>query len=62
MTTTSSIVCRLCGKNAHEIKGFLHRVNEKGVPGIWECRPSCEAQLGNDERLLAALEHPKEDK
>lgn len=33
--------CRICGKSALEIKGYLERVNPKGVEGIWECRPSC---------------------
>jgi len=34
--------CRLCGKAAYEIQGYLKRVNETGVTGIWECSPSCE--------------------
>lgn len=34
--------CRLCGKGAQEIQGYLARVNEFGVAGVWECRPSCE--------------------
>jgi len=50
------VKCRLCGKPAHEIKGWLARVNEKGVDGIWECRPSCDANLTQDEALLAAIE------
>ena len=50
--------CRLCKKTVHEIRGYLHRVNEKGVQGIWECRPSCNANLTQDEALLAALEGP----
>lgn len=33
--------CRLCRKTAAEIQGWLLRVNELGVPGIGECRPSC---------------------
>jgi hypothetical protein len=37
--------CRLCGKGPLEIGGYLQRVNEKGMPGIWECRPSCGANL-----------------
>jgi hypothetical protein len=57
VSTTHSLRCRLCGKAAHEIQGYLHRVNEKGVDGIWECRPSCDAKLTPDEALLAALEH-----
>jgi hypothetical protein len=51
-----SCYCRLCKKTAHEIKGYLTRVNEKGVTGIWECRPSCDATLTNNEALLAAIE------
>lgn len=45
--------CRLCGKTLFEIKGYLSRVNEKGVPGIWECRPNCNDE---DERVIAAIE------
>lgn len=57
--------CRLCKKGANEIKGVLVRVNEKGVTGIWECRPICGAKLDPDERLLAAIDgrfepHPEE--
>lgn len=33
--------CRRCGQHVNAIRGYLHRVNEKGVPGIWECRPRC---------------------
>lgn len=47
--------CRLCGKSAQEIQVWLERVNEVGIPGIWECRPSCEARLTQDERLLGAI-------
>ena len=54
--------CRMCGKGVFEIKGFLHRVNEKGVPGIWECRPSCDANLSQDDAVIAAIEHTEEDK
>jgi hypothetical protein len=52
----NKIICRLCGKTPHEIKGWLTRVNEKGVPGIWECRPSCDAQLSQDDALLGAID------
>lgn len=48
--------CRICGKTALEIGGYLQRVNEKGVPGIWECRPNCSADLPQDTRLLLAIE------
>jgi hypothetical protein len=49
------IKCRLCGKTCHEIHGYLTRVNEKGIDGIWECRPSCNAQLTTTEALLLAI-------
>ena len=48
--------CRLCGKNALEIGGYLTRVNPTGEAGIWECRPSCEADLPPETKLLMALE------
>lgn len=54
---SGKLCCRLCGKTAQEIGGYLHRVNEKGVDGIWECRPSCDSKMDDDARLLAALEH-----
>lgn len=50
--------CRLCGKDAQEIGGYLTRVNEKGVEGIWECRPSCDADQTFEQNLLAALDTP----
>lgn len=52
--------CRLCGKSALEISGFLVRVNETGVTGIWECRPTCDAWLSPDEAVIAAIEWPDE--
>lgn len=48
--------CRICGKSVTEIGGWLERVNEKGVPGIWECRPNCSADLPHDERIMGAIE------
>lgn len=48
--------CRLCGKTALEIYGWLKRINELGVAGIWECRPACDATLPPDEAVLGALE------
>ena len=51
-----STECRKCGKGPHAIGGYLQRVNEKGVPGIWECRPNCEADLPQDTRVLLAIE------
>lgn len=50
------IKCRLCDKSADQISGYLARVNEKGVDPIMECRPSCDADLSNDEAVLAAIE------
>jgi hypothetical protein len=50
------IICRLCGKTANETKAVLVRVNEKGVTGIWECRPICGTGLPDDERILAAID------
>lgn len=49
-------ICRKCKKDAQSIKGYLARVNEKGVPGIWECRPSCDATLSPEQALIAAIE------
>lgn len=41
------------------LKGaYLARVNETGVPGIWECRPSCAADLPQETLLPMALETP----
>jgi len=48
--------CRLCGKNVFEIGGFLHRVNELGGEGVWECRPSCSSRMPDDDKVIAALE------
>ena len=47
--------CRLCGKSALEIAGYLVRINPVGEVGVWECRPSCTAQLLPDERVLLAI-------
>jgi hypothetical protein len=52
-----AIKCRLCDKDANDCGGWLERVNEKGVPGIWECRPSCDALLPPDERIIGAIEN-----
>ena len=49
------IRCRLCKANAFECGGYLHRVNEKGVPGIWECRPSCEVDMSTADAIIAAI-------
>lgn len=47
--------CHLCGKTAFECGGYLKRVDEKGVPGIWECYPSCDAKLSRNAALLSAV-------
>jgi len=50
------IQCRLCGRTPTQCRGVLHRVNEKGVKGIWECRPICGAEMDNDDAVMAAIE------
>ena len=51
------ISCRLCGVKGHEARGVvLQRVNEKGVEGIWECRPICGAQMSEGDALEAAID------
>lgn len=47
--------CRLCGRHVSEIGGWLARVNEKGVEGVWECRPSCDAVMTDDEKVVDAI-------
>lgn len=56
MAKCSDMKCRRCGRAAHEIGGYLARVNEKGLPGIWECRPNCAADLPQDVALMLAIE------
>jgi hypothetical protein len=48
--------CRLCGVSAQECGGWLERVNELGVDGIWECRPSCASWLSEESKILGAIE------
>ena len=50
--------CQKCGKTAHEINGWLKRVNEKGVPGIRECRPGCDTILSPEQALIGAITGP----
>lgn len=50
------IQCRLCGRTPMQVQGVLHRVNEKGVTGVWECRPICGAQMDQDDAIIAAVE------
>lgn len=45
--------CQKCGVAAAECKGWLERVNPKGVPGIWECRPAC----GETGTIIDAIAH-----
>jgi len=48
--------CRHCKKGLFDINGYLHRVNEKGVDPIWECRPSCNSTLQPGENVLMAIQ------
>ncbi len=50
--------CRLCNKKPNH-NTVLLRVNEKGVPGIWECSPSCGVAFIN---IGTALEHALNEK
>jgi hypothetical protein len=61
--THERMKCRLCHRGANEIKGFLHRVNEKGVIGIWECRPACVTGISNEDAIMMAVtgEHDVSD-
>ena len=54
----AEMICRRCGRNAHQIGGYLERMNAKGQPGVWECRPGCWSQMTPDEAMLAAVEGP----
>ncbi len=51
--------CSLCGDDvckATEKGSYLKRVNEKGVPAVLECRPSCDRVTGDqDDALLKAV-------
>lgn len=54
--------CRLCGIHISELRGaYLTRVNEKGVPGVWECRPMCEGNLPQETLLLMAIDGEPEE-
>ena len=48
--------CRLCGRGPFAVKGWLQRMNKKGVEGIYECRPGCDARLTPDQAVLGAIE------
>jgi len=56
--STGKAVCQICGKSPFETGGYLARVNEKGIPGVWECRPSCDAYLSTADKLIQAIEPP----
>lgn len=56
-----SMKCRLCGRGLNQIGGYLQRVNEKGVAGVWECRPTCEADLIEETAVLLAVEGEEVD-
>lgn len=49
-----SMQCRKCGSVAVNGK-WLERVNQRGVPGVWECRPTCKTTLTPDDALVAAI-------
>ena len=49
------LFCNKCGCSANQCGGYLERVNEKGIPGIWECKPNCEAVMSRNEAILAAI-------
>lgn len=55
------MTCRLCGRTANECGGWLERVNEKGVPGVWECRPSCGKVLSREDAVLGAITAEEEN-
>jgi len=57
-----SYTCQKCGKSAQQIGGYLHRVNEIGVKGIWECRPSCDADNSFETNLMLAIDGKPEFK
>lgn len=50
------IKCRRCGKGPNEVKTVLQRMNEKGIEGIWECRPICGAQMSDADAVDAAIQ------
>ena len=55
------MICRKCGKGLNEIGGWLTRVNEKGIPGVWECRPRCGVYLPQETRIIQAIEGEDEE-
>lgn len=57
----SGLVCRKCGVDTHGCGGYLARVNPRGQPGVWECRPVCGSDLPPDTRLLLAIEGDEQE-
>lgn len=55
--TNNRYKCRLCGKDANHIKGYLKLVSPKEQPSVWECRPSCDSQMTDNERVVLAIEN-----
>lgn len=53
------VICRKCRCDPISVSrrgAYLERANEKGVPGIWQCNPSCDhLHGGQEDALLAAL-------
>jgi hypothetical protein len=50
--------CRICGKSVTDCSGWLQRINSFGLPGIWECRPGCDAPvMSSGDALVAAMEY-----
>ena len=47
--------CKKCGKDSYQTGGWLERINIEGKPGSWECKPSCDAKLSKENRILQAL-------
>ena len=53
-----SVECRKCKSSTDEASdrgAYLSRVNQKGLPGIWECSPSCESTGNQNDALRRAI-------
>lgn len=51
--------CHICGKHISDCGGWLERVNQIGVPGVWECRPGCDSPMMSwGDALIAAIDTP----
>lgn len=61
----NDFIRRICGDNpgdASKRGAYLARMNAKGVPGVWECRPSCALHGDQDDATIAAvLGEPAQD-